>query len=197
VPVDCSRVNDQLNEVEGLLRELGKGWKADPPRAVFNRKCSEAEGLRSALVKARPEAAADDYLDRLAAFKLDADKAERDQSTASWKDAYNKVCKLCDQIMEAMPPDPNARRGEVLPPTELVVRLGGMLKDLSDHAKQRGVHEKFKGEFQTAAQTLKAINVKAADADNQIRDWYYSQFEELRKKLEAPDAGGLLQFAKK
>ena len=50
--------------------------------------------------------------------------------------------------------------------------------------KRVAIYEKFKREFKQVGDALKCIDPKAPDAMNQIRDWYYSKYEELRRHLE-------------
>lgn len=193
---DLSRINDQLDEVDGLVRRLGAGWKPDPPRAAFEQKCSEAEDLLAEVIRHQPEKAKDGYDRRLAAFKTEAGKAETAQNSAAWKDAFQKVCKLCEELEGYLPRSGGG--AEVPPdPNMLLINLAQSLRNLADHARERGVFEKFKADFKEVGDALRRIDPKAPDAMNQIRDWYYTRFEDLRKRLEAPEQKGLLELEKK
>ncbi len=92
------KIQDRLYEIESLIRDIGAGWRPEPPRAVFGQKADEAENLLADVSKKKPEIEKDGYNQRLQAIRTEAEKAYKDQNTAAWKDSYNKVVKLCDDL---------------------------------------------------------------------------------------------------
>ncbi len=194
-PPDCGKIDHQLDEIEGLIRTIGAGWKPDPPKAAFDQKVCEAEELLDRLVQQKPEKAKDGYDKRLAAIRQEADKAYTGQNSAAWKEACGRVAKLCDELEGMLQSACGGGGGAQQPqdPAALLVALGQNLAKLAQYAKDQGKFAKFKDEFREAGDALKRIDPRAADAMAQIRDWYYTRYEELRKKLDAPESTGLLE----
>ncbi|MEK9137137.1 MAG: hypothetical protein AAB393_08440 [Bacteroidota bacterium] len=190
-----AKIQDRLDEIESLVREIGAGWRPEPPRAVFNQKASEAEELIAKAISKKPEVGQHGYDKQLEAIRAEAEKAYTDQNTAVWKDSYNKVVKLCDRLEAIV-----KGGGDDGPPPDLgqiLIALAQELAQLEKWAKDQGRYEKFKSDFQELSTALKRINPKAPDAMTQIQDWYFTKFSDLRQRLEAPETTGLVGLDEK
>lgn len=181
---ELAQIQDCLDEIETLTRRASAGWKPQPPRAMFEAKAREAEDLIARVVKQRPDAAQDGYEERLSAIRAEADQSYAEQDTAAWKDSYNRIVQLCDTLdgmlgREGPPPDP----------ASLLIALARELAALERTARDRGRYEKLKDDFAAAAASLKNIKPDASSAMAEIRDWYVSRLDPLRKRIEDPGDG--------
>jgi actin-like ATPase involved in cell morphogenesis len=178
---ELAAIQDRLNEIESLVREIRVGWKPEPPRAVLEQKVREAEDTLVQIIQQKPNVAQDGYDKRLAAIQAEADNAYATHNTAAWKESFDKVVKLCDELDHLKPPPP--------PPDPIVLKrsLEYELKDLERQAKAMGRYQELEDEFQEAREGLSRIDPRAPDAMLQIRDWYFTHLEELRKRLGAPE----------
>ena len=178
---ESAAIQDRLDEIESLVREIRVGWRPEPPRAVFEQKASEAEGLLAQAIQQKPDVAQDGYDKRLEAIRAEAEKAYIAQNSTVWKESFDNVVKLCDELDRLKPPPP--------PPDPIVLKrsLEYELKALETEAEDAGRYKELEKDFKKAAMDLSQIDPKAPDAMFQIRDWYFTQFEELRKRLGAPE----------
>jgi hypothetical protein len=189
--IDRAKVNDCLDEVQSLIRQLRGGWKPDPPRAVFDQMAATAERLLGHVIQHKPQVAADGYDKRLAAFRDEAEKALSGENAAAWKETCQKVSKLCSDLEGMLEKDSGASGPQ--DPNVLLLSLAQRLRELADKAKTQGRYEKLKKEFKEAGDSLKRIVPTAADAMIQIRDWYFTRLQSLEKRVEAPEDTGLLE----
>ncbi len=178
---ESAAIQDRLDEIETLVRDIRVGWKPEPLRAVFEQKVDEAQNLLAQAVQQKPDVARDGYDKRLAAIRAEAEKAYIAQNSTVWKESFDKVVKLCDELDALKPPPP--------PPDPIMLKrsLEYEFKALETDAKAKGRYQEFESDFKTVAAALNQIDPKAPDAMFEIRDWYFTQFEELRKKLGAPE----------
>jgi hypothetical protein len=176
-------IQDCLDEARRLIREIGKPWRPEPPRAVFDRKATEAGDLLDKAIKKRPHLADEGFVQQIGAIRDEADAAYRTQNTASWKQAFAQMANLCDRLASLQPDD--GRRREVTSPAELVVALGRDLVALETAAREENRLQEFQADFKALAADLRRIDVNAASAQTQIRDWYFTKFEDLRRRLNA------------
>lgn len=179
---DPYAIQDRLDEIESLIREIGVGWRPEPPRKVFEHMASQTRKLYDEAIKKKPEIARDGYDRQLEAIRIEAEKAYLDQHAAAWKESYERLVKLCDTIRDITdngdgpPPDPKT----------LLLLLGRDLADLQDWAKDAGRGKEFKDEFDALAEDLKQIDPSAPNAINLISDWYHTKFADLKRRLKSP-----------
>jgi actin-like ATPase involved in cell morphogenesis len=186
-----AKVQDCLDEIESLVRNLEAGWRPEPPRAVFEHKAREAEGLLATAIKQKPEVAKDGYDKHLAALRAEAEKAYTDQNPAVWKESYTKVAHLCDQLEALGRPDDGGGDGQP-DPGKLLIELAKELDALAERARNVGRYAEFEDEFKDLAAALKRINPDAPDAMRQMADWYLTKFSDLQHRLGAPQRRGIL-----
>lgn len=186
---DPAAVQDCLDEIESLVRDVGTGWRPDPPRDKFDEKINEAQDFLAAAIKKKPKVASDGYDRQLEAIQTEAIKAYSAQNGAVWKESYEKLQEICDRLEAVAKPD------DVTPPTSpgvLLLSLARELATLESWAKEGSRYPEFAGAFNDLAVSLKRIDPKGADALTQMRDWYFTKFSDLRQRLEAPKVTGLI-----
>jgi len=66
-------IQDCLDEIESLTREIGAGWRPEPPKSIFDQKASEADDLILEAIRKKPEIAKDGYDRQLAAIRAEAE----------------------------------------------------------------------------------------------------------------------------
>ncbi len=173
-------IQDRLDEIENLIRDLGAGPRFQPPRSTFDAKVNDARELLEQAISHKPHIAQEGFDKQIEMICAEADKAYKAQNLAAWKDNYNRLDGLCKRLENLLPPPPPPD------PTSLLFSLASSLAGLERKARDDGKYEIFRGDFEKLAAQLKQIDPKAPDAMNQIRDWYFSGFEELRKRLDVP-----------
>ena len=184
-------IQDCLDEIHDLIRAIREGWRPQPPRAVFDAKAAEIEQLVKQVVREKPETASDGYDKRLEAICQEAEAAYASQNEAGWADSYQKLVRLMEELKGQLsqrsgggggaPPDPNA----------YLLDFAQRLADLEQEAKDRGRYLELQEEFEEAAAALKAISPQAPDAMSQIRDWYFSKYGELHRRVRQSKPSGL------
>jgi molecular chaperone DnaK (HSP70) len=180
-----AKIQDCLDEVNSLVRAISEGWKPDPPRAIFDQKLGETQTMLSAVIKQKPKVAQDGYNRQLEAIRSEAEKAYNAQNGPVWKDSYNQLVNLHGRLRGLIEDAPS----QVPPnPEAIVVELGRELAALESWAKSQGRYMKFKDRFEDLESSLQRIEPKAFDAMSQIRDWYFTRFSDLRKRLDAPES---------
>lgn len=183
-----AKIQDCLDEIESLIREIAAGWRPEPPRAAFEQKASEAHDLLDRAIKKKPKVAEEGYDKQLQAIRSEAEKAYTTQNTAAWKESFTKVVALCDRLESLIDTDGN---GPPPDPASLLLGLARELAQLERWAKDQGRYAEFRQDFEQLAQDLKKIDPKSPDAMTQIRDWYMTKFSDLQRRLKAPDTKGL------
>ena len=185
---DLLMIQDCLHEIESLIREIGTGWRPDPPRATFQQKVAEADGRLAALMKKKPEIKDDGYDRQMEAIRGEADKAYGAQNSAAWKEA----CRKLDGLLQTLGRIESNGGGGPKPqpdPRNLLIELGQALEALEKIARENGRYEELKEGFVKAADSLKNIDPQAPDAMSKIYDFYMTIYEVLRKKV-TDDEGG-------
>jgi molecular chaperone DnaK (HSP70) len=179
---DPAAIQDRMDEIEGLVRALRPTWRPDPPRPAFEQKVHDVNELHGQLLSGDPALAQYGYLERLKAIQDEADQAYKTQNGAAWKEAWNKLLRLADDLAS------HEKRPQPPPPAPqvLLIELGRELDQLKDWADKQGRYLEFKADFQNLADSLKAIKPGAPDAMNQIYDWYFVKFADLKQRLKAP-----------
>ena len=173
-------IQDRLDEIESLIRDLGAGPRFQPPRSTFDAKVNDAQELLEQAISHKPHIAQEGFDKQIEMICAEADKAYKAQNLAAWKDNYNRLESLCKRLEGLLPPPPPPD------PTSLLFSLASSLAALERRARDDGKYEIYRSEFEKLAAQLKQIDPKAPDAMNQIRDWYFSGFEELRRSLDVP-----------
>lgn len=180
---DPSEVQDCLDEIQTLVREIGAGWKPEPERATFDQLANETEVLLDKANRENPRVKEYGYDKQYATIRAEAEKAYIAQNAAAWSDAYRKLEALRDRLEKSItigPPPPPAD------PVETHLSLGQALARLEQWAKDCRRHAEFEEEFKELAAELEQINPASTQAMAQMRDWYYSKFFKLHRVLNAP-----------
>ena len=191
---DAHSIQDRMDEIENLVREISAGWQPQPPRAVFNEKAVEAEELLSKATAQDAKIKGEGYDNQLAAIRQEAENAYQMQDGTQWKASYNNLVDLCDRLQRRCAKGEGG--GGVQPPQDpavLKLLLARGLSEMRSHAQALGRLADFESQFNEAAKSLEKIDPKAPDAMLQIADWYKSVFEVLRAKLDAPVIDGILE----
>jgi hypothetical protein len=188
-----AKIQEALEDVDALARDIGRGWQPAPPRAVFEQKAHEAEDLLAAAIKAKPKVAEDGYDRQLAAIRSEAEKAYVSQNSGAWKESFEKVVKLCDRL-DALAGTTDGG-GEMSPET-IVMQLSRALEDLEKWAREHGRYNKFAPDFEELADSLRKIDPKASDFRMRAIDWYNTKFANLKKRLQAPETTGYVSMSK-
>ncbi len=196
---DPAAIQDRLDEIENLVREIGAGWRPEPPKAILDDKAVEAQGLIARLVKKKPETAQDHYDQQLEAILKEARKAYEEQNTTVWKDSFTRLVNLCDRVHAQLEEDTGG--GGEVNPAQLLLMCEKELTALAEWAKKQErvsaagkketLFDRHKTDFDELAESLKRIKPDAPNASAQIVDWYRTKFKDLHNRLNAPDAIGL------
>jgi hypothetical protein len=189
---DLLKIQDCLGEIESLIREIGAGWRPQPPRANFLQKAAAADSRLAALLKARPELREDGYDRQLEAIRKEADEAYGAQSSATWQEANRRLEAVGQQLARLegeaggsgsnAPPPPD--------PANLVFDLGRGLVELERAAKANGRYAANEEEFRECAASLKKIDPKAPNAMSLIIDFYNTKYLPLVHKVTEDQEGG-------
>lgn len=174
---DLPRIADCLDEVQTMARRLS-GFRPEPPRAVVVEKAEATAELIKKLIAKQPETRSDGYEQRLSAIRKEADDAHKAQNPALWKESYERLVELHDSLDRML----NRSGGDTSKPSpaEALLELSKAMAALRPRALERGRMT----EFEQAAESLRKIDPKTADAWNKIRDWYVSKFEPLLLALD-------------
>jgi molecular chaperone DnaK (HSP70) len=191
---DSAAIQDCLDEIDSLVRDIGAGWKPEPPRAAFEQQAEAAEELLAAAVSRRPKVAEDGYDKQLAAIRAEADKAIAAQNTAAWKDSFKRLVQLCERLERLASSGEGQSQAQPQNPAALLLSLARELAALEDWAKHDGRYSKFESDFKDLAAALQRINPNTPDAMAQIRDWYFTKYSNLRRRLDAPEVDGLVKI---
>jgi len=179
-----AQLQDRLDEINNLIKELGSGWRPEPPRSLFDQQATKTRESIERAVKKKPELAKDGYDKRLDAIAGEGAKAYSAQNAAAWKDAYAKLVKLHDEV-EALQ-DEGKDDGPPPDPAMILMALARELSQLEATARELGRHKEFADRFRELAEGLKRINPRAPDAMIQIRDWYLTKYKDLETRLNGP-----------
>ncbi|MCD4786503.1 MAG: Hsp70 family protein [Candidatus Eremiobacteraeota bacterium] len=181
---DLARIQDCLDEIETLIREITAGWKPNPPRSVFDQKAQEARELLARAIKQKPKILEDGYDDQLEAIQERANNAYKEQNAAMWKDSFKKLGRLCDELYGITRP---ADAGQAPPdPAQILLSLARELENFKKQVKNddKERYFKFEQDFKNLSDDLKKIDPKSPDAMIQIRDWYVNKFGKLKEEVE-------------
>ncbi len=178
---DVAAIQDRLEEVQQLIRELRSGWKPEPSRDEYERKAAEASALLEAVIAKRPEVEKDGYDKRLEAISCEADEAYSRQDQAAWRGSVQKMNQLTEDLTRlgvppGPPPDPHV----------LLIQCSQELSELQYQAELEGKYALLEPEFREAADLLGRIDGTAPDALMRIYDWYRTRLMPLRDKLRNP-----------
>jgi molecular chaperone DnaK (HSP70) len=183
---ECNRINQCLDEVEALINQLAASWKPEPSREEFDELAGSADDLVKRLVRAKPDAAHNDYAGRLAAILREADEAYKAQNAAAWSGACRKIKRLCEEVQGQFraPVDD----GPQWDAATMQLMLRQALTRLGQQAREQGRYEALEREFKEAADSLARIDPKAGEsaAMLQLNDWYLTRYEKLRERIEGP-----------
>ena len=190
---DCPRIQERLGEVETLIKRVGAGWKAEPPRNVFEDKAAEAKRLIDRLYREQPETKKDGYDLQLGDIRKEAESAYKAQDGAGWKGCFNRVVKLADDVHGLLEP----QGGGPEDPAALLIALAKDLDTLRKMASDKGRLAELSSQFDAAAKALRQIDPKTPDAMDNIRDWYFHKFQPLYELVldEKPRPDGRLKRA--
>jgi hypothetical protein len=201
--VDVAKVQDRMDEIEGLIRSITQGWKPEPPKAIFDHAIGEATDLHRQVKQAMPETAKDRYDDQIEAIRQDAGKAWNAQNPAAWKEAYEKIQKLCDKLngmIERHRDSAGAGSGGSSPkqdPAALLLQLANQLDALEKTARAQGKFAVLEQEFIDLKNKLKRISPASPNAQSEIWDWYSSGFQRLKASVERSVEEGKMRRAPK
>lgn len=188
-PAEPGAIQDCLNEIETLIREI-KPWQPKPARAAFEEKVHEAQDLLAEAIKQKPRVEREGYDKQIEAIQAEAEKAYREQNSAVWKDAYDKLADLC-QRLESLT---GGGGGGEQSPAQLIMTLAQQLEQLERWARANGVYERHRRDFDELLEALKRIDPNSPRAMAEIQDWYFVKFQGLKQRLEAPETIGLLDL---
>jgi len=194
--VEPAMIQECLDEIRSLIRVIGAGWRPEPPKAAFEQRAGEAKALLDQALQAKPSLAEAGYDRRLAAIRSEADQAYTMQQTASWKEAFSRLSAFCEEVEAAArvpQPQPGPGADSCPSPAALLLALTRELGALEQTARDQGRYPEFRADFERLADDLQAINPKAPNAMDQLRDWYLTKLADLRKRLNAPVPTGLPQ----
>ena len=185
-PPDTLKIQDCLYEIESLVRDIGAGWRPNPPKAEFDRKAEKADIKIAALAKQDPEIEKDGYDKQLEAIREQARKAYGEQNSAAWTQACERIDALLGTVNNLVREKGQGGGGSPPPqdPAGLLFQLGNGLLALERQAKEAGRYEELKQELEDARKSLEKIDPRAPDAMTKIRDWFFTVYESLRKKLD-------------
>jgi len=187
-----SAIQDCIDEIEGLLRELTASWNPDPSRDLFDKMVKEAWELHARLIKQQPSASKDGYDKQLEAIIREAEAAYKQQNPALWKQSTDRLRSKIADLRRQMKDTPD----DLPSPASLKIMLFGMLSDLEKWAKANGSFEAHKKELEEASEALKQIKTDDERAAQNLISWYQTTFLHLQNTLQAPAPeganGGLL-----
>jgi len=188
--VEPAMVQECLDEIRGLVHALGAGWRPDPPRAMFDRRASEAESLIAQVLAAKPALADERFEQQLATIRREADTALASQNGATWKEAFARITALCERLEGALP---TRTDNGPTSPAALQLALTRELSALEQAARDQGRYADLRGDFEALAKELQQIKPDSPTAMNEMRDWYVTKLAAVRKRLNAPTPIGLPQ----
>lgn len=195
---DVAKVQNHMDEVESLMREIGTGWRPEPPKAVFDQVVSEAHDLHAKAKAAKPEIAKDGYDQQIEAIRAEGEKAYTAQNPAAWREAYEKMVKVCDRLTSLAEKPVIGDAAPQQDPVVLLLQCGKELEALekSEKAKNKARFQEFEGQFKDLATRLQRIDPKSSNAMGEIRDWYFTGLNKLKEDLERPETDGVLTRGK-
>jgi hypothetical protein len=185
-PAEPGAIQDCLNEIETLIREI-KPWQPKPARAAFEEKVHEAQELLAEAIKKKPRVEREGYDKQIEAIHAEAEKAYREQNSAAWKDAYDKLADLCQRLEGLV----GGGGGGEQNPAQLIMILAQQLEQLERWARANKVYEQHQRKFEELLEALKRIDPNSPRAMAEIQDWYFVKFQGLKKELEAPETIGI------
>jgi actin-like ATPase involved in cell morphogenesis len=205
---DASAVQDCLDEIEGLLREITRGWQANPPREVFDEKVKEAWAAHKKLIQQKPAAARDGYDKQIETAVSEAEKAYAQHHAALWSQAVERLDKIESTIRRQLPEESGG--GKLPPPPALKLLLLTGLSELKDKAQRDGKLPPGKppaagvpkstaelwatngAEFTRASEALSKIRTDHPEATRELLRWYETEYRHLQATLQTAGPTELL-----
>jgi molecular chaperone DnaK (HSP70) len=176
---EVDKILDRLDEIKSLIRGLTPAH-FQPLHSTFDARVNDARELLEQVISHKPIAAQEGFDKQIEMVCAQAEKAYMAQDLAAWKDTYNRLDSLCKRLEGLLPPFP-------LPdPTYLSLGLASSLAALERRARDEGKFEMYHSLFNLLATKLSQIDPKSPDAMSQIHDWFFSDYEVLRDRLDAP-----------
>jgi actin-like ATPase involved in cell morphogenesis len=210
---DASAVQDCLDEIEGLLREITRGWRADPPRQMFENKVKEAWAAHKKLIEQKPAAAQDGYDKQIEAAVREAEEAYARQHAALWSQAVERLDKIESTIRQQLAGENGG--GRLPPPPALKLLLLTTLSQLKETAQRDGKLQPAKlpaspvptsltnlwaangAEFARISEALSKIRADQPEATRDLLRWYETDYLHLQATLQTAGPIELLSRKKK
>jgi molecular chaperone DnaK (HSP70) len=181
---DPGRIQETLDEIRQLTQDLGRGWKPEPPRAVFDRLVRDAREVLKKVIAKKAHVADEGYGGRIDAIVGEADKAYTTQNGPLWTEKYARMQEEYDKLEEL---DEGERPpGGTPTAAQLLLAMSQRLENLQRFARETNRAEEFKAEFAAVANSLKRIDTSKSDATNQLVDWHNTEYRGLCDKLMMP-----------
>jgi actin-like ATPase involved in cell morphogenesis len=193
---DAPAIQDSLDEIEGLLRELSGAWNPDPSRDAFDALVAKAWRVHKEAVAEDPKIAQEGFDKKIEALVREAEAAYAKQDPDAWKLGCQRLEDQIGQLERKI-----HKPSQLPPPPLLKLQLLQGLVELETWARQEEANGK-KGTFQAHAQELKeaAASLKAIDvtgpepeAYNRLIHWFQTTFMDLHNRLHAPDGTGRVE----
>jgi actin-like ATPase involved in cell morphogenesis len=193
--LDTAKVQDCMDEIDGLVRDISQGWKPAPPKVVFDQAVNEAHDLHAKAKQLKPEIAKDGYDQRIEAIRAEAAKAYAAQNPALWKESYEKLTTVCDQLAQLgeKAASTSTAAAPKQDPAVFLMDFAEQLAKLEKSAKAMGRFEKFQPDFKDLGDKLQRIDPKSPDAMSEIRDWYTSGLLKLKADIAKAEEDGRLK----
>lgn len=197
---DASAIQDCLDEIDGLLREITRGWQADPPRQSFDEKVREAWAAYKKLIEQKPMAAKDGYDKQIEAAIGEAEEAYTRQHAALWKQAVERLDKIETTIRQQMVEENGGTK--LPPPPALKLLLLTTLSQIKDAAQRDGKLRPAKPsakpvsdamaklwasngeEFVRVSEALSKIRTDQPEATRDLLRWYETDYRHLQAAME-------------
>ena len=183
-----SAIEDCLDEIEGLVRELSPAWTPDPSRDVFDETVRAAWQLHSRFIKAKPEAAQEGFDKRLGALVGEAEDAYAKQHLASWKQTFQGLKSAMADMHKQLP----GGSDELPTPSQIKAMCRMELGKLEEWARENGCLDSRKQEFNELLESLMVIRTDEPNSFDELIRWYQTKLQHFRNMLQAPQSTGLL-----
>jgi len=186
---DALAVQNCLEKLESLSRNLDNRWKPKPLRIVFDQVMEETLELLHALFEQYPEYKDDGYEGSLSAISDAANVAFQNQNSVGWSEAFSRLKQLRSQI-DSITQREKRSVGEVedSKPMDVDMIFYSLSKDMenlkSQAMREKRFNEEWKSDFETAQKELDGIDLKAGDARSLLVDFFRTRLKDLQERLE-------------